>query len=421
VLDGWGGLHPFGGAQLNAAGAPYWQGWDIARSAALDGGAGGWVLDGWGGIHGFGGEPGLQPPVYWQGWDIARALVVLADHRSGYVLDGWGGVHAFGSAPPLGGFPYWQGWDIARGLSIHLDGAGNPDGGWVMDGWGGMHAFGAAPWLDSPHYFPGMDVWRQAHVAPDGSGAYQVGRFGLVSPIGGAQGTDWSNFPSWRQWDILRDVVLEPAGTGWTSQPTDRYAASAFEDFFMSQDRQAAGHGALADDGVLDGISGNGLGYNLADCGGPNVTIGDRTEDMVTRNAYQHTILGCNGSWYARQTYFPFWGVQWNWAGENWAETWNDQSLADSAWRTDQGWMNDPAHYQNITGYTYTRVGAAFSRRAPPQCRSPSHHRRRCPWRRRRRTCSPRAVRHSSSRPWRPAWPPRASCRDSRWSRSRCP
>jgi hypothetical protein len=31
TLDGWGGLHPFGGAP-ELANTPYWRGWDIAKS-----------------------------------------------------------------------------------------------------------------------------------------------------------------------------------------------------------------------------------------------------------------------------------------------------------------------------------------------------------------------------------------------------
>jgi len=35
MTDGYGGLHPFGGYALDAQGAPYWPGWDIARSLQL--------------------------------------------------------------------------------------------------------------------------------------------------------------------------------------------------------------------------------------------------------------------------------------------------------------------------------------------------------------------------------------------------
>ena len=62
---------------------------------------GGYVLDGFGGLHAFGGAPGVRPGSYWPGWDIARGVVTRPDNASGYVLDGWGGVHAFGGAPAV--------------------------------------------------------------------------------------------------------------------------------------------------------------------------------------------------------------------------------------------------------------------------------------------------------------------------------
>ena len=52
VLDGFGGLHPFGNARLTGATA-YWSGWDIARGAAVDGHGHGTVIDGFGGLHSF--------------------------------------------------------------------------------------------------------------------------------------------------------------------------------------------------------------------------------------------------------------------------------------------------------------------------------------------------------------------------------
>src|SRR5438094_5924679 len=64
VLDGWGGLHTFGGFSLSTDGAPYWSGWDIARAAVIrDDGSGGWTLDGWGGVHSFGSAAAISTPV----------------------------------------------------------------------------------------------------------------------------------------------------------------------------------------------------------------------------------------------------------------------------------------------------------------------------------------------------------------------
>lgn len=177
VLDGWGGLHPVGGAP--AVRGPYWRGFDIARKVVLNpAGEGGWVLDGWGGIHAFGGAPRLASSVYWRGWDIARDLVVSSDGRGGYLLDGWGGLHPVGDAAPVAGAPYWKGFDIAR--SVVLDPAGS--GGWVLDGWGGVHAFGGAPTLSGAAYWKGWDIAKDLSVRGDGSG-YQLDGWGGIHNI----------------------------------------------------------------------------------------------------------------------------------------------------------------------------------------------------------------------------------------------
>src|SRR5256714_12166822 len=108
TLDGYGGIHPFGGLNLNTASAPYWGGFDIARAVVLrQDGSGGWTLDGYGGIHAFGAAPAIPSPGYW-GCGIDRAFVVKgrgADvggrGRQGKVLDGDGGAHPWGGAPAL--------------------------------------------------------------------------------------------------------------------------------------------------------------------------------------------------------------------------------------------------------------------------------------------------------------------------------
>ncbi|MHB8614421.1 MAG: hypothetical protein ACYDAL_18685 [Candidatus Dormibacteraceae bacterium] len=72
---------------------------------------GGYVLDGWGGLHPFGNAPAISNFSYWPNWDIARLLVlaVWSSHTNpaGWTLDGWGGIHPFGSAPAIAGFAYW--------------------------------------------------------------------------------------------------------------------------------------------------------------------------------------------------------------------------------------------------------------------------------------------------------------------------
>jgi uncharacterized protein YvpB len=65
----------------------------------------GYILDGYGGVHPFGGAPALSFPAYWSGWDIARGLDVHLDQAGTpdglLVIDGWGGLHISGNYPPL--------------------------------------------------------------------------------------------------------------------------------------------------------------------------------------------------------------------------------------------------------------------------------------------------------------------------------
>jgi len=206
VLDGYGGLHPFGGIAVNTTNAPYWSGWDIARSVSVTADKkGGWTLDGYGGIHNWGNAPPIANPAYWSGWDIARALVVLADKKSGYVLDGYGGVHKFGSAPNLTGAPYW-GWDVARGLEIHTNANGVADGGWVLDAYGGMHEFGAAPNVGNASYYSPSNEWLAVHKQPSG-GLMSIGRWGDYELLQASSVPMRAGAIDWELWDITRDTV----------------------------------------------------------------------------------------------------------------------------------------------------------------------------------------------------------------------
>ncbi|TME24997.1 MAG: hypothetical protein E6I68_03410, partial [Chloroflexi bacterium] len=110
VMDGYGGLHPFtvGSNPMPAAvrDFAYWRGWDIARDLLLLPGATGsqpqgYTMDGFGGLHPFGGAPPVHFSAYWPNWDIARRAVLLSDGSGGYVMDGFGGLHPFavGSNP----------------------------------------------------------------------------------------------------------------------------------------------------------------------------------------------------------------------------------------------------------------------------------------------------------------------------------
>lgn len=224
ALDKYGGLHPFGGASVNTSGAPYWAGWNIARSlVVLPDGSGGWTLDGWGGIHHWGAAPPITTPFDEHGWDIARALVVLPDEASGYVLDGWGTLHAFGSAPPLS-ITSWPGWDIARGLDVRLDAQNNVIGAAILDAWGGIHATGSYG-SGGPAAYPGRYAYHSLHSV--NGLAYAVGGWGVVSIIDSALSPYWSGFPGWGAWDITQDVALLRADDpAWTLQPLSAWASN---------------------------------------------------------------------------------------------------------------------------------------------------------------------------------------------------
>ncbi len=175
VLDGFGGLHPFGNA-VRRSGA-YWSGFDIGRDVLLRNASSGWVLDGWGGIHPFGGAPALRGGPYWSGWDVARKLVHFSSGY--YVLDAYGALHPVAGAPRVSG-PYWRGWPVARDVVPNPSGAG----GYLLDAYGGVWAVGGAPKLSGTPYF-GRDVAEGLVVVAGGKG-YVVRDDGYLARFGGA-------------------------------------------------------------------------------------------------------------------------------------------------------------------------------------------------------------------------------------------
>lgn len=150
TVDAYGGIHgfTFGDAPASVPktkGGPYWRGWDIVRGiAVLPEGTGGYVLDGFGGLHPFGvgsaGPPAaIRGAPYWAGADNARGVALMPNGRGGYVVDRAGAVHRFGGAPaPTAGGSRWPGQDVARGIALAPDG----NGGWILDLFGGLHPFG---------------------------------------------------------------------------------------------------------------------------------------------------------------------------------------------------------------------------------------------------------------------------------------
>jgi hypothetical protein len=210
VLDGYGGLHAFGGAP--AVSSPVnWGSWDIARALAVTARGEGYILDGYGGLHPFGGAPALYDPTYW-GWDIARGVALCPGGAGGYVLDGWGGIHPVGNAEPLSGGPYWPGWDIARGIVVNSTCAG----GYVLDGYGGVHQFGNAPAVNVSAYWgpEHWDIARSITLVTNSSG-YVLDGYGGIHPFA-ANGTPMPPALTGSAYqgglDVYRSLVIDPVG-----------------------------------------------------------------------------------------------------------------------------------------------------------------------------------------------------------------
>jgi hypothetical protein len=231
VLDGYGGLHPYGQGIANVDSPAYWNNWDIARDFAfLPDGSGGYVLDGYGGLHAFSvndsygsgdrnpNRRGSLPPppqgnAFWNGKDIARKVVILPSGVAGYVLDGYGGVHAFGIGRPAPPDPIttasWTNWDIAHDFAL----IPNTQSGYVMDGYGGMHPF-APPGQPQPAtisggaYWGGWDIARGIWFTPAATTTqpqgYLIDGYGGLHALGSAPGV--APTPYWSGQDIARCV-----------------------------------------------------------------------------------------------------------------------------------------------------------------------------------------------------------------------
>jgi PQQ-like domain len=217
LLDGWGAIHPFGGA-AQVTGEPWWPGWDIARGFTLQaGGSSGWVLDGWGGVHPFGTAPAITNGPNWHGFDIARGMALnpCDPGNGGYILDGWGAVHPFGTAPPVVGGPWWQGRDIARAIALNPC-SGNTVSGYVLDGYGALHRFwqqNTSP-ISKPspvEYWLNWDIARGVVLTGAGSG-YVVEAFGGVHPFGTAGPSTYTNYTSGQ--DTARGITYVPSLSG---------------------------------------------------------------------------------------------------------------------------------------------------------------------------------------------------------------
>jgi hypothetical protein len=229
VLDAFGGVTPFtvtgGPAVVQPSSFAYFAGFDIARDIVLTStstaaGSSGYTLDGYGGIHPFGGAPAIAPGAsYWKGFDIARRIVLLADGSGGYVLDGWGGIHPFATgsntmpATPTV-YSYWNGFNIARDLQLMPGSTGVSASGFTLDGYGGLHPWkttsATLPSVPAERPYWGFDIGRAFRFAPSSTASNPQGW--ILDGYGGISEVNDSPllqpFSYWAGQDIAKQLVL---------------------------------------------------------------------------------------------------------------------------------------------------------------------------------------------------------------------
>ncbi len=232
VLDGWGGVHPVGGApELKTSAA--WPTRDIAFSLALFGdGTGGYVMDGWGKLHQVGSAPPVDSNVYWPHWIGARQIVMApwasSANPAGYLLDADGGIYPFGGAPDVTGNALWPAQGIARGLVLNANSTTSAVQGYTLDGFGGVHPFGGArPVLGAVRWKE--DIARGLVLTGGLNGlfvsGYTLDYSGGIHPFGGAPAVKPT--AAWPGQDMADSIVswtAAPAGSpgGWV---LDRHGA----------------------------------------------------------------------------------------------------------------------------------------------------------------------------------------------------
>jgi uncharacterized protein YvpB len=120
LMDGWGGLHPWGGAPA-LTGYPFTPYQDVARGLEIHYAAngtpdGGWEMDRGGTITAF----GAASPLAITGLPASPVMQQLhATAGGGYALAKWGSITTYGSISPYWlAYGDWGGWDILRDLVL---------------------------------------------------------------------------------------------------------------------------------------------------------------------------------------------------------------------------------------------------------------------------------------------------------------
>ncbi len=170
-------------------------------------------------------DPDSPSEQYAQGFALARYDGTGAPGACGYVLDGFGGIHGYGVTSPLTPPPVdggYFGWNIARGLALSPSGTG-----YMLDGWGALHAvklrgdgFPSGPAFNAAvtglGYWRGWDIARDVVLMPDGTGGYVLDGWGGLHRFGLGSDTapPAASAGYWYGWDIARGLALLPDGTG---------------------------------------------------------------------------------------------------------------------------------------------------------------------------------------------------------------
>jgi uncharacterized protein YkwD len=144
-------------------------------------------------------------------------------------------------------------------------------------------------------------------------------------------------------------AALHLAGTATTVRADGGADGQLFS--LTNQDRASNGVGALNGNGTLGAIGEN-AAYH---CGG--MTVHGRSQDMIDRNYFSHTIAGCGQNVFAMMSAF---GVGYKSAGENIG--WVSGGGADYI---NNQFMNSPDHRSNILNSSYTDLGVG-SAVSPP-------------------------------------------------------
>ena len=114
------------------------------------------VLDGFGGIHDVGTARRLVGNApYWPGWDIARSLSLSTDGRSMVMLDGFGAVWRFGDAVPHARHVLRLGHRPRHRADARTATATS-----VLDGFGAVHRFGPGTPGEVNYGYVPFDRWR---------------------------------------------------------------------------------------------------------------------------------------------------------------------------------------------------------------------------------------------------------------------